>query len=86
MYRALSLLVVSGCLLLNSSAAAQTEDAQLVLDRYQVIRPSDDELAMYRLDWAPSLEAALKRSAIEKRPVALVIIHAQYGDLSSGHC
>ena len=85
MYRAISLLVVSGCLL-NSNAAAQTEDAQLVLDRYQVIRPSDDELAMYRVDWAPSLEAALKRSAIEKRPVALVIIHAQYGDLSSGHC
>ena len=86
MYRAFSLLVVSGCLLLSSSAAAQTEDAQLVLDRYQLIRPSDDELAMYRLDWAPSLEAALKRSAIENRPVALVVIHARYGDLSSGHC
>ena len=86
MYRAISLLVVCGCLLTANRATAQTDDAQLVLDRYQLIRPSDDELAMYRLDWAPSLEAAIKRSAIENRPVALVVIHARYGDLSSGHC
>jgi hypothetical protein len=41
---------------------------------------------MYQIDWAPSLEEAQKRALREKRPVFLVIIHAQYGDLTSGHC
>ena len=41
---------------------------------------------MYRLDWAASLEDARRRATRERRPVLLVIIHAQYGDLASGHC
>ncbi len=57
-----------------------------VLDRYKAFRPGKDELAMYRIDWASSLEEAQRRALREKRPVFLVIIHAQYGDLSSGHC
>jgi hypothetical protein len=41
---------------------------------------------MYRLDWADSLTTALERSRAEKRPVMLIIIHAQYGDINAGHC
>jgi hypothetical protein len=41
---------------------------------------------MYRLDWAASLDVALKRAARENRPVCLVIIFAKYGDMASGHC
>lgn len=67
-------------------AIAQDAGAQEILSRYQEIRPGLDELAMYQLDWAPSLDQALKRAEKESRPIFLVVIHAQYGDIISGHC
>ena len=73
-------------LLAATLAPAQDREIQSVLDRYEDFRPGADDLAMYRIDWAPSLEEAQKRARREKRPVFLVIIHAQYGDLTSGHC
>lgn len=57
-----------------------------VLERYRELRPTDAELGMYRLDWAPSLEKALERAQQESRPVLLVVIHAKYGDITGGHC
>ena len=57
-----------------------------ILERYRSIRPEAKDLAMYRLDWATSLDDALKRAAKESRPVYLIIIHAKYGDITSGHC
>ena len=65
---------------------AQVPEVGAVLDRYKVFRPGKDDLAMYQIDWASSLEEAQKRALREKRPVFLVIIHAKYGNLSSGHC
>ena len=73
-------------LLAATIAPAQDSAVKSVLDRYENFRPGADDLAMYRIDWAPSLEEAQKRARREKRPVFLVIIHAQYGDLASGHC
>ncbi len=67
-------------------ATAQDETAKSILEQYEEFRPSDAELAMYELDWAPSLEVAKTRAAREKRPILLVVIHAQYGDIHSGHC
>jgi len=67
-------------------APAQVPEVGAVLDRYKAFRPGKDDLAMYQIDWASSLQEAQKRAFREKRPVFLVIIHAQYGDLSSGHC
>lgn len=72
--------------LLALPAFAQSPAAKETLERFRQLRPGDDDLAMYRLDWAPSLEAAQKRAAKEKRPVLLVVIHAKYGDMISGHC
>ena len=57
-----------------------------ILARYQAIRPAAKDLGMYRLDWADSLDIALKRAAKENRPVCLIVIHAKYGDIASGHC
>ena len=57
-----------------------------ILARYQAIRPAAKDLGMYRLDWADSLDEALKRAAKENRPICLIIIHAKYGDIASGHC
>ena len=73
-------------LLAATLAPAQDNKVQSVLDRYADFRPAAKDLAMYQLDWAPSLAEAQKRALREKRPVFLVIIHAQYGDLTSGHC
>ena len=73
-------------LLAASFAPAQDSAVKSVLDRYADFRPAAKDLAMYQLDWAPSLAEAQKRALQEKRPVFLVIIHAQYGDLTSGHC
>ena len=61
-------------------------DAKRILARYQAIRPTAKDLGMYRLDWADSLDEALKRAAKENRPVCLIVIHAKYGDIASGHC
>ena len=66
--------------------SAQSPEAGAILDRYKAFRPGKDDLAMYQIDWASSLEEAQKRALREKRPVFLVIIHAKYGNLSSGHC
>ncbi len=73
-------------LLAATLAPAQDNKVQSVLDRYADFRPAAKDLVMYQIDWAPSLEEAQKRALREKRPVFLVIIHAQYGDLTSGHC
>ena len=73
-------------LLATPLALAQDSAVQSVLDRYADFRPAAKDLVMYQIDWAPSLEEAQKRALQEKRPVFLVIIHAQYGDLTSGHC
>ena len=73
-------------LVFTSMFTAAEENAKRILDRYQALRPLAKDLAMYRLDWADSLDVALKRAGKEKRPICLVIIHAKYGDIASGHC
>ena len=73
-------------LLATTFAPAQDSKVKSVLDRYADFRPTAKDLVMYQIDWAPSLKEAQKRALREKRPVFLVIIHAEYGDLTSGHC
>ncbi|KAF0244862.1 MAG: hypothetical protein FD180_2164 [Planctomycetota bacterium] len=77
---------IAVALALTLPAAAQNADATKALERFTELRPGDDDLAMYRLDWAPDLAEAQKRAAKEKRPVLLVVIHAKYGDMVTGHC
>ena len=73
-------------LFLAGFVIAEDVGVKRILARYQAIRPAAKDLGMYRLDWADSLDVALKRAAKEKRPVCLIIIHAKYGDIASGHC
>jgi hypothetical protein len=70
----------------SNIAMAQDAEVDRVLAKYLKLRPSEAELAMYSLDWADSLAEALQRGVHENRPIAVVIIHAQYGDIRSGHC
>ena len=72
--------------LLASSALAQDEKVDQILAKYDRIRPTAHELVMYQLDWADSLDDAQRRAAHEGRPIVLIIIHAQYGDILAGHC
>jgi hypothetical protein len=80
--------IVCGLSILMACTVATAQDSQVkrVLAKCDAMRPSDRELAMYRLDWAESLEEAKQRAVKEDRPIFLVIIHAKYGDISSGHC
>ena len=73
-------------LFLAEFVIAEDAGVKRILARYQVIRPVAKDLGMYRLDWADSLDIALKRADKENRPVCLIIIHAKYGDIASGHC
>ena len=73
-------------LLLVGFVIAEDAGVKRILARYQAIRPAAKDLGMYRLDWANSLDEALTRAAKENRPVCLIIIHAKYGDIASGHC
>ena len=73
-------------LLMAEFVTAEDAGVKRILARYQAIRPAAKDLGMYRLDWANSLDIALKRAAKENRPVCLIIIHAKYGDIASGHC
>ena len=65
---------------------ADPSDAQRVLDKFQSVRPQAADLALYQLDWMPSLTAAQERGGKEQRPILLVVVTNSFGDLFSGHC
>lgn len=79
-------LVLALGLAAGGAARAQDAEAKKALERYRALRPTAEDLIMYRLDWAESFEAAKERAVKEKRPVLVVAIHARYGDLFTGHC
>ena len=70
----------------GTQALAEDAAAREARQKFEAVRPAEADLAMYRLDWANSLEEAQRRAAKEGRPVFLVVIHAKYGNLYTGHC
>jgi hypothetical protein len=85
-------LLSKSILLLSLFAAASTvaetpgADVQAVIDRYRAAVPAEEDLAVYRLDWAPSLDAAVEKAGREQRPILLIVVTNSYGNLYSGHC
>ena len=73
-------------LAIAGNAPSQDKQVQSILKKYDRLRPAARALGMYQLDWAETLKEAQTRAKREGRPIALVIIHARYGDLHSGHC
>ncbi|MBI3268238.1 MAG: hypothetical protein HYZ53_04395 [Planctomycetes bacterium] len=71
---------------MSAPALAQSEDAQTALSHFREARPLDEDLVMYRLDWARTFEEAKSRAAKENRPLCVIAVHARYGDLFTGHC
>jgi hypothetical protein len=66
--------------------AAGPPEVRSVLERFAAFRPAERDLAIFRLDWEPTLAAARARAAREHRPIFLVVVRNSYGDLISGHC
>ena len=69
-----------------SGYGADSSDVKSVLDKFQSVRPQDADLALYQLDWVPTLKAAKEKAAKEDRPILLVVVTNSFGDLYSGHC
>ena len=69
-----------------TSAYAQSDEAKHALADFKSLRPTDDDLVMYRLDWAASFKAGQERAAKEKKPLFVIVIHARYGECFTGHC
>ena len=65
---------------------ADQSDVKSVLDKFHSVRPQAADLALYQLDWMPTLKAAREKAAKEERPIFLVVVTNSFGDLYSGHC
>ena len=65
---------------------ADQSEVKNVLDKFKTVRPQQADLALYDLDWMPTLEAAREKAAKEERPIFLVVVTNSFGDLHSGHC
>ena len=67
-------------------AQAPDGDVQDILDTYRRLRPTDKDLAIFQLDWVPTLKDARERAAKEQRPILLLVVMNSYGNLFTGHC
>jgi hypothetical protein len=67
-------------------AQAPDGDVQRILDQYRRLRPADKDLAIFQLDWVPTLKDARERAAKEQRPILLLVVTNSYGNLFTGHC
>ena len=67
---------------------AQEGETDRILKKVREARPSDDALAIYRHDWAPTWEEARGRAAKEGRPIFLVVNTNISGPTNfyTGHC
>jgi len=80
------LVAILGMACALSARGADLRDVQSVLDKFRSARPQAADLAIYRLDWTPTLKAAKEKAAKEERPIFLVVVRNSFGDLCSGHC
>ena len=67
-------------------AQAPDGDVRTILDQYRRFRPADKDLAIFQLDWVPTLKDARERAAKERRPILLLVVTNSYGNLFTGHC
>ena len=67
-------------------AQAPDGDVRTTLDKYRLLRPADNDLAIFQLDWVPSLKGATERAARERRPILLLVVTNSYSNLFTGHC
>ena len=68
------------------ATVAQAGDVRDILQKFKSIRPQDKDLALYGLDWAPTLRDAKARAAKEHRPIFLIVVTNSFGNIYTGHC
>src|SRR5262249_20405074 len=78
-----TLVLVLAALWTTSPLPAQAPggDAQDILDTYRRLRPADKDLAIFQLDWVPTLQEATQRAAKQRRPILLLVVTNSYGNL-----
>ena len=62
---------------------ADQAEVKSILDKFQSVRPQETDLALYQLDWMPTLKAAKERAAKEERPIFLVVVTNSFGDFTA---
>jgi hypothetical protein len=67
-------------------AQAPDGDVPKILDKYRLVRPNQKDLAIFQIDWVPTLKEARGRAAKEQRPILLLVVMNSYGNLFTGHC
>jgi hypothetical protein len=67
-------------------AQVPDRDIRKILDKYRLFRPADKDLAIFQLDWVPTLKVAKERAAKEQRPILLLVVTNSYGNVFTGHC
>jgi len=67
---------------------ATVQGAETIEQQVHAAYPSKKELAVYSLDWEPTLAAAKKRAAVEQRPIFFIVVTNFTGPTNffSGHC
>jgi len=67
---------------------ASVQGAKTLEKHVQAAYPSKKELAVYSLDWEPTLAAARKRAKAEQRPIFFIVVTNYTGPTNffSGHC
>ena len=78
--------VILAVAFIEGVCGAEKSAVKSVLDKFESIRPQAADLALYQLDWEPTLQAAKERALKEQRPIFLVVVTNSFGDLYSGHC
>jgi len=69
-----------------AAVAAQAADRREVIEKFEQVRPTAEDLAIYQLDWLPTLKEAREKAAREDRPIFLVVVTNSFGDVCTGHC
>lgn len=64
----------------------QDSEVRKILERFEALRATDKELALFRLDWVPTLREAKEKAAREGRPIFLLTVENEHGALYGGHC
>ena len=67
---------------------AEEAGVQQIVEQYHRARPTKAELSIFTLDWAPTLDVALRRGKEEKRPIFFIWLTNYNGpsNFYSGHC
>ena len=82
------ILVGSFFFMATLTAHAQYMNVQKILDKFEEVRPSAEDMAIYRHDWVATLKQAKDRAKKEGRPIFFIGNTNISGPTNfySGHC